>query len=482
MIEYRYKKYNNYHTYSIMIVNRKQELRFLEEKFKSNKSEVIVLWGRRRVGKTYLLKEFSQKHPLIYFLATKTTTKGQLDELATVFAEYFNDSFLKNRSFGTWLDVFEYLKKQPDNKKMVWVVDEFPYLVESDSAIPSIFQKGIDEYLANKNILLVLCGSSITMMERHVLGVKSPLYGRRTGQWKIEPMKLIDFKEFFLGYDWINLINVYALLGGIPFYARLFDPKASLFENIKTKVLKKGELLYEEVNFLLREEQREPRVYFPILASIAQGNHKFGHIANQTGLDKSNLTKYLSVLEDLHFIYREVPILEKNKARSKKGLYFIHDSFTDFWFYFMRPNVGRLEQEKYSEVLADIKDKFDFYVSQRVEKIFFQILDHFNQNNQLLFRYDFLGRQWGGDYEIDIVAFDKEKTKFLCGEIKWQNQPVKKNIFMDLKNRAEKMKLPVNSEVYYLLVSKNGFQKDLYNEAADNRYLKLIDLKNDLKI
>lgn len=465
-----------------MMINRKQELKFLEEKFKSHKSEVVVLWGRRRVGKTYLLKEFSQKHSLAYFLATKTTTKGQLDELAVVFAEYFNDSFLKNRSFGTWLDVFEYLKKQPDNKKIVWVVDEFPYLVESDSAIPSIFQKGIDEYLRDKNLLLVLCGSSIAMMEQHALGVKSPLYGRRTGQWKIEPMKLIDFKDFFPNQDWITLINFYALLGGIPFYAKLFNPKATLFENLKNKVLKKGELLYEEVNFLLREELREPRVYFPILASIAQGNHKFGHIANQTGLDKSNLTKYLSVLEDLHFIYREVPILEKNQSRSKKGLYFINDSFTDFWFYFIRPNLRHLEKEKYAEVFIDIKKNFNFYVSQRVEKIFFQILDYLNQNNQLPFRYDFLGRQWGGDYEIDLVAFDKEKTKFLFGEIKWQNQIVKKNILADLKNKVEKIKLPPKSEVYYLLASKNGFQKDLYNEAANNPHLKLIDLKKDLKI
>lgn len=462
-----------------MIINRRQELRFLEEKFKSNKSEVIVLWGRRRVGKTYLLKEFSQKHPLIYFLATKTTTKGQLDELAAVFAQFFHDSFLRSRSFGAWLEVFEYLKKQPDDKKIILAIDEFPYLVDSDLAIPSIFQKGIDEYFPNKNILLILCGSSIAMMERHVLGVKSPLYGRRTGQWKVEPMKLIDFKEFFPGQDWVSLIRFYVLLGGIPFYAKLFDPKSTLFENIKNKVLKKGELLYEEVNFLLREELREPRIYFSILASIAQGNHKFGHIANQTGLDKSNLTKYLSALEDLHFIYREVPALEKNPSRSKKGLYFISDSFTDFWFYFVRPNLRHLEEEKYTEVQTDIKDKFDFYVSQRVEKIFFQILDHLNQNNQLPFRYDFLGRQWGGDYEIDIVAFDKEKTKFLCGEIKWQNQPVKKNILDDLRNKVTKIPLSPKSEVYYLLISKSGFEKDLVKQAASDRHLRLIDARKD---
>lgn len=462
-----------------MIINRKQELKFLEEKFKSRKSEVIVLWGRRRVGKTYLLKEFSQKRPLIYFLATKATTKEQLDELAVVFAEYFHDSFLKSRSFGAWLEVFEYLKKQPNDKKIILAIDEFPYLVESDPAIPSIFQKGIDEYLPNKNMVLILCGSSIAMMERHVLGAKSPLYGRRTGQWKVEPMKIIDFKEFFPDQDWITLINFYALLGGIPFYANLFDPKSTLFENLKNKVLKKGELLYEEVNFLLREELREPRVYFPILASIAQGNHKFGHIANQTGLDKSNLTKYLSVLEDLHFIYREVPILEKNKARSKRGLYFISDGFTDFWFYFIRSNLRHLEEEKYSEVLADIKDKFDFYISQRIEKVFFQILDHLNQNNQLPFHYDFIGRQWGGDYEIDIVAFNKEKTKFLLGEIKWQNQTVKKNILNDLKNKVTKISLPSKSEVYYLLISKNGFEKNLTKEAVDDHHVNLIDMRKD---
>lgn len=449
------------------MINRERELRFVVEKFREKGAQLVILWGRRRVGKTYLLKEFCSQYPAIYFLATKSSKKDQLFQLSEAIAEFFNDSLLMIKPFSEWQQVFIYLKDKR-LQRFALIIDEFPYLINTDHAIPSIFQKGWDEYLVhNDKIVLILNGSSISMMENEVLGAGSPLYGRRTGQWKIEPFNLIETAGFFPKANLIRLIEIYSVIGGIPYYAQFFDPESNIEKNIRSKILKKGEVLYEEVDFLLREEFKEPRSYFPIISAIASGSHKFGEIAGKTGMDKSNLTKYLSVLDQLHITYREVPITEKYPHKSKKGLYLIRDPFMNFWFRFVRPNLRHLEMEKIDFVWREkIAPEFDYYVSRYCEKIIADVLEKLT--GTLPFDYERLGRYWDRNVEIDIMAIDEAEKNVLLGEIKWQKKPVGIKILGELREKAEKIKTLSACRKYFLLISKSGFTEAVQETAGEN--------------
>ena len=458
------------------MIDRERELRFILEKFNMKSSQLIILWGRRRVGKTYLLKEFCSRYPAIYFLATQGSKKDQLFQLSEAIAEFFNDSLLMIKPFSEWQEVFVYLKEKR-SQKFALIIDEFPYLINTDPAIPSIFQKGWDEYLVNNDkIMLILNGSSISMMENEVLGASSPLYGRRTGQWKLEPFNLMDTAGFFPRAKLIRLIEIYSVIGGIPYYALFFDPKLNIEENIKGKIIKKGEVLYEEVDFLLREEFKEPRSYFPILSAIASGSHKFGEIASKTGMDKSNLTKYLAILDQLHIAYREVPITEKYPNKSKKGLYFIRDPFINFWFRFVQLNLRHLEMEKIDFVWREkIAPEFDHYVSRNCEKIILNLLEQ--KRKSFPFEYERLGRYWDKNIEIDIMALDYEEKNVLLGEIKWQIKPLGIKTLKLLKEKSEKIKILSDYRKYFLLVSKSGFTPGLQKIAGEN--VQLFDLRKD---
>ncbi len=449
------------------MINRERELRFIIDKFCDKGPQFLVLWGRRRVGKTYLLKEFCAQYPAIYFLATKSSKKDQLSQLSEAIAEFFNYPLLMIKPFSDWQEVFVYLKEKR-SEKFALIIDEFPYLISTDPAITSIFQKGWDEYLADNNkIVLILNGSSMSMMENEVLGASSPLYGRRTGQWKLEPFNLMDMAGFFPEASLIRLVEVYSVIGGIPYYAQFFDPKSSIEENIKRKIIKKGEVLYEEVDFLLREEFKQPRSYFPILSAIASGSHKFGEIASKTGMDKSNLTKYLSILDQLHITYREVPVTEKYPHKSKKGLYFIRDPFINFWFRFVRLNLRHLEMEKIDFVWGEkIAPEFDHYVSRHCEKIIMDVLEKLT--GTLPFDYERLGRYWDKNVEIDIMALDNAEKNVLLGEIKWQRAPVGINTLKQLKQKSEKIKVLTDCLKYFLLISKSGFTHRLEEMAGEN--------------
>lgn len=460
------------------MIDREKELRFLVEKFTEKVAQFIVLWGRRRVGKTYLLKEFCSQHPAIYFLATKSSKKDQLFQLSEAIAEFFNDSLLMLKPFSEWQEVFVYLREKR-SQRFALIIDEFPYLINTDPAIPSIFQKGWDEYLIHNNeIILILNGSSISMMENEVLGASSPLYGRRTGQWKLEPFNLIDIAGFFPRAKLIRLIEIYSVIGGIPYYAQFFDPELNIEENIKSKIIKKGEVLYEEVDFLLREEFKEPRSYFPILSAIASGSHKFGEIASKTGMDKSNLTKYLAILDQLHITYREVPVTEKYPHKSKKGLYFIRDPFINFWFRFVRLNLRHLEMERIDFVWQEkIAPEFDQYVSRNCEKILLNLLEQ--KKESFPFEYERLGRYWDKNVEIDIMALDYQKEDVLLGEIKWQNKPVGIKTLNKLKEKSEKIRILSDYRKYFLLISKSGFTPSFKKMAGES--VRLIDLRKDQK-
>ncbi|MBI3559284.1 ATP-binding protein, partial [Candidatus Gottesmanbacteria bacterium] len=290
-------------------INRIKELNWLEEAYqKAFKSgQLLVLYGKRRVGKTELITHFVKSKPHIYYLANRTTKNEQLQSVTAVFMAGFSDTYLASSSFPNWREFFDYLiKKIGERKKMerplVLIFDEFPYLAEADGGISSFFQYGWDMGLKNKKVLLIIMGSSISMMYKHALVKSAPLYGRRTGQWLLEPFNFRETKKFYPEAPFANSFPLFALSGGIPAYARVFDGKKTLKENIMENILPEGKYLSVEPELLLSEEFDDARVYLTILQAVGLGRTKFSEILQQSHLPATALPIYLQTLTELRLL------------------------------------------------------------------------------------------------------------------------------------------------------------------------------------
>jgi AAA+ ATPase superfamily predicted ATPase len=400
-----------------LFVDRERELAFLEPHYDAKSAELIVLYGRRRVGKTELVTKFSKDKPHVYFLAGRQPELESIQELKLRMSIYLNDESFAKLNVKSWIELFQEFSKWQKDERVILIIDEFPILIEGNRAIPSIFQKIWDQNLKDKNVMLILLGSSVSMMETEVLDYRSPLYGRRTGQWKLEPLKLFHLKPFFPAYSVETLINVHSCLGGVPAYLQKFDPDKSFWENVEQKILTKGEFLYEETESLLREEFREPRNYSSILRAVAQGASTYGEILNLTGMDKSMLSKYTSVLEDLGFIKRIYPIDAKSKPR--KGLYAIADNYLMFWFKYVFPNKADLETGNTTHVLTKIKEDYNTYLGHAFEQAATDFLTEMKQRKLLPFTFNAIGKWWFKNHEIDLVALDEENHAATFFEVKW---------------------------------------------------------------
>ena len=434
-----------------MFINRKNELKFLEERFRSDKAEFVILYGRRRIGKTTLLLELIRKYGGIYLLARETSKKENLERFSQRIAEYFNDEILKANPFQNWDSFFEYLNQKSINEKLIVVIDEFPYLVKDDPALPSILQEYWDLKFSKGKIFLIICGSSVSMMEK-LLGYKSPLYGRRTAQIKLKPMDFFSAREFLPRYSLEDFVKVYGILGGTPAYLLEFDDKKSIQENLRNYFVS-GSFLYQDAIFVIREELDEPRNYFAIMEAIARGKTLLGEIMNETGLDRSIVGKYLSVLIDLDFVKREVPITASWKSR--KGRYYIKDPYFAFWFRYVHPNVDLIETEQ-GELLVELVMKdLDHYLGLIFEEIAKQFLIKLNKENKLPFRFTKIGKWWHKNEEIDIVALNGEKRNTLFVEVKWRNLKEKeaKTMLKNLERKAQNVQ--TDEHKYYGLIAKS---------------------------
>ena len=444
-------------------INREYELDVLNKAYMVDKSQFIVLYGKRRVGKTCLVKEFSRNLPHIYFLADKATEKDQLLAISERIGLLYSDEFLLSRGFVSWHEVFRYLKTKG---KVVLIIDEFPYLIEANRAIPSIFQKGWDEELKDSGIYLILLGSSIGMMETEVLGYRSPLFGRRTGQLLVASLDFRHARKFFPNKTDDELMYMYAMLGGTPAYLLQFDPDADLWENIRNRMLTPEAYLFSEPEFILREELREPRNYFAILRAISLGKTRSSEIINETGFEKNIVGKYLSVLVELKIIRREVPVTETSFEKSKKGMYVIDDNFFRFWFSFVFPNKSFIE-ERELDYLVDkkIKPRLDQFTSLTFEAV---CRSYAKQGELGGLKFNQVGRWWNKDAEIDIVGLNEDDNVILFAAVKWSINPVGIDIFSDLKRKATLVPWGKNERnEHFALFSRSGFTDEMKRVAEE---------------
>ena len=460
-------------------VNRTEELSFLEERYKNKNFEFFVIYGRRRVGKTELIKNFLKDKEHIYFLCDKSGTERNVQRFKKSIAEFLKEPIIESNDLE---EIFSYLAKKIKNKIII-VLDEFSYLTEKDSAISSVFQVICDEILKKENIFLILCGSSISMMEEGVLSYKSPLYGRKTAHIKLLPIKFKHFKEFFPSNEIEKNIEFYAILDGIPFYLEKFNDKISLLKNIDEQMLSKKGQFYEEIDFLLREELREPDVYKTILDAIASGKTKVVDIANKSRIKVQDIDKYLKTLIRLGIIKKENPITE---VKSKKSSYLIDDNFFNFSFLFLEPNKSKIEIGELESTEEKIKIEFSAFVGKKFERLIKnEILPLIN-----IIDIQKIGKWWGYKrennerkvIEIDIVALNEKTKEILFVECKWKEKVNALGIINELAGKSKYVNWYNETRRESYAIFAKSFDKKIEEFNGKKVYcFNLKDIENCLK-
>lgn len=449
-------------------INRNEERDFLNEEYQKDTASLIVLYGRRRIGKTALITELGNNKNILYFLASEESEKENLNVFKNLVAEFTNNELLKNASIDSWDLVFKTLINSNAEEKKLIVIDEFQYLGKANTAFPSIFQRIWDTILKDKNVMVILCGSLISMMEAQTLSYSSPLYGRRTGQIRLQQIKFKHYHEFFKDKSRKELIEYYSVTGGVPKYIELLYDSKDIYSSIKKNVLSKQSFLYEEPTFLLQNEVSEIGSYFSIIKTIAAGNQKLSKISTALELKQTSITRYLQTLISLDILERQVPITEENPEKSKKGLYKIKDNFLAFWFQFVYPNKNLIETDKVDFVMKKITNNFiDNHVAHIYEDICIQKMWDLNAESIWDFTFDKVGRFWTNNTEIDVVAFDSSGNDIIFGECKYTEKKMDVIIFYTLSEKAKDVMWKNNTRrEWYVLFSINGFTDEMINLAS----------------
>ena len=479
-----------------MFIGREAELAFLESRYQAEGGQLVALYGRRRVGKTETLKQFCKKKPHVFFACRECTDRLQLKN--------FSEKLLKEdipakkyvSEFADWDQALRSILELPYGEaKKLLVIDEFPYMCKNNASIPSILQNLWDEVLKDENIMIILCGSAMSFIEKELLAEKNPLYGRATGIYKMTEMGFYDAVKFFPGYSDRDKVLAYAVLGGIPHYLRQFSPKLSLTDNIKQNILTKGCALYSEVDFLLRQELRETPIYNSLIEAVALGNTRLNDISQKSLVDDTAKTStYLRNLIELGIIEREFSVEAgtKERANANRGTYKLTDNFFRFWYAFAFTNYSDLEAGDVDGVYAyAIEPMLHEYAAFTFEDICRQFVQELQKENALPFRYAKMGR-WTGKTtvrdadmpggtrvagtEIDIVAVSRGLKDYLVGECKFKGKPFGYGEYLDTACKLGPQKEKAN--FYYALFSESGFDKKIQAEAAENDRMLLYSLSD----
>jgi len=461
-----------------MFINRKAELDLLSGMYASERAELFVLYGRRRVGKTELLRAFCDDKPHLFFIATLGADPEQLTTFSQQIWEFTHDETPEGFSFPSWDAAFRALADLPG--RPIIVLDEFTYLITGNRAIPSILQKVWDERLKNTRVMLVLCGSYIGMMESEVLGYHAPLYGRRTHSTLLEPLDLPSASLFFPAYSADEKFLTWAVLGGMPYYLQMFSDREDLFTNIHRHILNtQSAELFNEPRLLLMEELREPRNYFSILRAVAQGNTRLNEIVQASGVGSANtVSRYLDILQQLRLVTRRVPATEFQPEKSKRGLYQVDDHFLRFWFRYVQPNQGSLDLRLADAILEQrIRPDLDHFAAAAFEEAARVYAARLAHQGQLSFIPERIGSWWGREAEIDVLAISRSEKQALVGECKWSVNPVGVNILADLKEKAQVLLREEEiAQIHYILFSRSGFTFALEQQAQDE-HVRLVSVE-----
>ncbi len=459
-----------------MFVDRKKESEFFDSilaRRRPGPAQLILLYGRRRVGKTALLLHWVARHdiPYTYWAAEKEPANLQRRKL---YARIQGIPIRQAPIFDSWTELWQAVANILGQQRYILILDEIPYAADADSATLSALQHAWDQLFQGSNLVIVLCGSQVKAMESLQLH-QSPLFGRLTGQWHLEPLSFPNLKEFFPGWTAEERVAVHAIVGGIPAYLNWLDPDLSLTDNIRQVILAEGGMFLAEPSFLLYDEVREPQSYLAVLKAIGLGNHALKDISNHALIATSHLSSHLSRLRDLKMVERRLPAIipPAKRRQSRQGRYHLRDPFFRFYFRFIAPFYDYLPYDL-DRVLDKVRQELRAFVGQTAfEELAQQWVIQQGKAGNLPFRPGIVGSHWSSRVQVDVVAVDWQARQILLGECKWGQRAVNRQIVRDLVERKTprlKRDLPGSGEgwgIHHAIFSRAGFTSAAADELDD---------------
>lgn len=432
-----------------MFYGRDDELEELNRRYRTKGFQFIPVYGRRRVGKTALIDEFIKDKTAIKFTAVKGSYNTNMRLLSSIVLG------VKNAPVMEFENILEVMHSRFGGERYIFVIDEYPYLVGSDESVTGILNNFIESHL-DSEVFIILSGSSMSVMKNQILGVKSPLYGRRTGQMRLSPFPFAEIGHFLPSYSDEERLIVYGLVGGIPWYLSFFDDGKSLKENIIDNLINPYAVLNKEATLLFAEEFESPVAYLDVISSIAKGHNRVGEMATDAGLETSRISVLLKDLILLEIVERIRPI---DDPKSKRTVYRIKDHYLRSYFRFIYPNNVEVGRDRYEEAYDEIMGDMDAYMGHVFEDACSEYVGRTCRE---------VGTWWGTDgsrrtkEEIDIAALCKGRM-VLC-ECKYRSEPVGRDVIETLVRRAGLVRSALPKDL--MVFSRSGYTEEAVRAAG----------------
>jgi uncharacterized protein len=462
-------------------VAREMELSLLNDLYRRDGAQFLIVYGRRRIGKTHLLNYWAENLSgrYLYWGATQTSRVNQLRRFSQALWEFMNPRANADPEFSyiSWDAAFVEAARLAKEERLVLILDEFTYVMQADPEVPSILQHAWDHHLKASNLFLILSGSLAGIIQRTALDYQSPLYGRATARLKLQPMPFSALVDMLPNYKADRRVAVYAITGGVPAYIEQFDDRLNILQNLQERIVSPTNVMLTDAPFLLHEQLDEPRNYMSIIETIAAGYHSLTDVARMSGIPRSNISKYLSVLTELGYVERRVPATVRRPEQSKQGRYVITDPYLRFYFRFLAPNLSAIERGRTRQTISLLSDHLpDFIGTHTFEELCREWIDARAELDNFPFLPERVGSYWSKEAQVDVVAINWRTKDILLGECKWEQADVGRQVIQTLFDKTEKV-LPKSRtwQVHYAFFSRHGFTEPA-QELAQSKQALLISL------
>ncbi|MCL4373600.1 MAG: ATP-binding protein [Candidatus Marsarchaeota archaeon] len=471
-----------------MFVDRENELKSLEDVAKRKEGSLVILYGPRRIGKSSLLREFLKGKKAVYYQATSESESVQLGIFSRMIGNAIGNAILADHGATDWLALFRFLADYKGDGKLFVAIDELPYLARLNAALPSVLQSAWDQYLsANGKLVLILTGSSISMMRSEVLSYSAPLYGRASLVFNLKQLAFKHISQLLPGLGFLDKLYTYFIFGGVPaYYSGLASTKS--FDDVLMHVLSSSDQFYSEPSLLLSEEVKKDAKYVEILGLIAEGVNKPSEMASKAHIAQSNLYYYLDLLETIGMIGKEWPVTEEQRLRSKKISYIAKNSFAIFWANVLSRVMRYAQNNRLSEAVEESKILIESLAQRRFESFAEELL---GTTGICPFLPEKIGRWWGRDpskakgmnqEEIDVVALNEKSKDILFGECKWSSEKIGISAYNELKRKSKHVQWHNDDRhEHFALFSKSGFTDEMA-KIAEKEHVLLFDLAKIEKV
>jgi AAA+ ATPase superfamily predicted ATPase len=450
---------------------RNAELQLLDKLWQTPEAALLILYGRRRVGKTRLLTHWREQHAeqALYWVAEPMSARDQLRSFSQALHHFsYPDSPVSMEiTYNNWEQALWHITEQAKNRRLALFIDEFTYLLEVEPSIVGTLQKAWDHWLSDSNLILALSGSQMALMRKHVLSYEAPLYGRATSQFELRPLPYSVTREFFPQYTPQDRVAIYAIFGGIPAYWERVDDAISVMENISELLLTPNTLLQEEPRLLLQDFISDQSNYVGIMQAIARGERTNIGISNRTGLPKGHVSKYLSVLRDTGFVERRIPVTDNVKSR--RGRYFVTDPYLRFYYHFLAAHQAQLVIGAQEQALRKIEQTLPMFIESNTwQELCSEWLLHASGHGEIPLPVEEVGSSWTRSYTFDLVGINRPERSLVLGSCSWQSMPVDASVLRSLVARTSAT-VPDDEDwsVYYLGFAQNGWTEGAHDLASD---------------